>query len=158
MSSDSFRLDRDERGVMLCAGCAQLGRCVLGIESEVLDEDGTLRVAVTCPADRQGVPGIAHGGWVADVFDEALGKRLVLAGMFGVTHSLNVRFIRPTPAGVALSLSAVHLGTVDDRWSISGELRIAESNELVAQASVVMVLRVSERHIAKFDAWRGTSV
>lgn len=152
-SSDAFVEFVNRAGVSLCVGCRVAERCTLGIEREELHDD-ILVVDVTCPSERQGVQGVAHGGWIADTFDEVLGKRLQLAGEFGVTRELNVRFCRPTPAGVALVATAWVNQADEQNWVINGDLRVAATSSLLAEGSVTMVLRDSERHIQRFKAWR----
>ena len=112
-------------GVGLCGGCQALKRCRLGVTSIELGDDGVLRVAVTCPPEREGLPGVAHGGWTADLFDDVLGRRLSLAGMFRVTRVLTVEYVRPVPIGRPLFLTAhlvsptpaAHRSTAPSSWA-----------------------------------------
>ena len=54
----------------------------------------------------EGPPGYVHGGWVALMFDEALGVANVAGGYPGMTARLIVRYRRPTPLGTELRLEA----------------------------------------------------
>jgi hypothetical protein len=47
---------------------------------------------------------IAHGGWIAAVFDEFLGTAQVLSGKTGMTGSLTVSYFKPTPLNQELRL------------------------------------------------------
>ena len=49
-----------------------------------------------------GMPGFAHGGWLAMFFDEMLGRASMFADVPQVTASLTVKYRKPTPLGVEL--------------------------------------------------------
>jgi uncharacterized protein (TIGR00369 family) len=59
-------------------------------------EEG-VRAGVTLAARYQGWRGIAHGGIVMALLDEAMAHAAGYAGHRGVTASVNVRFRRPVP-------------------------------------------------------------
>lgn len=73
----------------------------LGLQFTVADD-----LSMTCEflvTDRhQGAPGLAHGGVVAAVFDEALGVLQVLLAEPAVTASLSTQYRRPVPVGSVL--------------------------------------------------------
>jgi acyl-coenzyme A thioesterase PaaI-like protein len=52
----------------------------------------------------QGPPGYVHGGWVALTFDEFLGMANIASGHPGMTGTLKVRYLRPTPLHVRVDL------------------------------------------------------
>lgn len=54
----------------------------------------------------QGAPGLAHGGLLTAVLDEALGSLNWLIGMPAVTGRLEVDFLKPVPVGSELLLTA----------------------------------------------------
>lgn len=84
-----------------------------------------------------GGPGRAHGGAVATLFDEALGRANVAAGLSGMTVALEVRFRAGAPLGTPLVVSA-RCDRVDGRKRFcSGELRAGDT--LVAEATAVYV-------------------
>jgi acyl-coenzyme A thioesterase PaaI-like protein len=45
----------------------------------------------------EGPPGYVHGGWIALSFDEFLGMANIASGHPGMTGTLKVRYLRPTP-------------------------------------------------------------
>jgi acyl-coenzyme A thioesterase PaaI-like protein len=51
----------------------------------------------TYHAAYEGPPGYVHGGWVALTFDEILGMANVASGHPGMTGTLKVRYLKPTP-------------------------------------------------------------
>src|SRR5690606_20320693 len=52
----------------------------------------------------EGPPTYVHGGVSAMVLDQALGMAAVINGTPGMTATLDMRYRRPTPLGVALSV------------------------------------------------------
>lgn len=51
----------------------------------------------TYHAAYEGPPGYVHGGWVALTFDEILGMANAASGHPGMTGTLKVRYLKPTP-------------------------------------------------------------
>src|SRR5258708_1859128 len=63
-----------DSGVLLCLSCNEMGRCKLGIvDMHILQPDPMIAATVRCPKSSEGGPGVAHGGWIASVFDDVLG-------------------------------------------------------------------------------------
>lgn len=92
---------------------------------------------VTLDASFGGGPGRAHGGVVAGLFDEALGRANTAAGLHGMTVVLEVRFRAGAPLGVPLRVTA-RCDRVDGRKRFSsGELW--SDATLVADAHAVYV-------------------
>jgi acyl-coenzyme A thioesterase PaaI-like protein len=65
------------------------------IEWELVD--GKIVGHGTYHAAYEGPPGYVHGGWVALTFDEILGMANIASGHPGMTGTLKVRYLRPTP-------------------------------------------------------------
>ncbi len=66
--------------------------------------DGSVHATVTLDTKYQGWQGIAHGGIVMMLLDEAMAHASGNAGERGMTASMSVRFRRQVPLGVALDL------------------------------------------------------
>ena len=54
----------------------------------------------------EGPPNHTHGGWVAAVFDHFMGMSHMRLGKPGMTGGLEVRYVKPTPLGKVIDLSA----------------------------------------------------
>jgi acyl-coenzyme A thioesterase PaaI-like protein len=63
-----------------------------------------VRAAVTLAPQYQGWRGIAHGGIVMALLDEAMAHAAGFAGHRGVTASVNVRFRKPVPLEVPIEV------------------------------------------------------
>src|SRR5712672_3316601 len=50
-----------------------------------------------------GPPGHAHGGIIATILDEAMGKVNKLRSVIALTKTMNIEYLRPVPLGVTLT-------------------------------------------------------
>jgi len=119
-------------------------------------EDGvaTVRAEVIIPEIYQGYPGVAHGGVVAALLDEAAGRALMIGApeRFMVTAQLKVRYHRPVPTGQPLQLIA-HPVRVGSRMARArAELRRPDG-ALCAEAEAILVNAPPEIQ-ATFEAER----
>ena len=69
-------------------------------------EDKRVLGTVNCGWAYEGPPGHIHGGFVAAIFDQFMGMAQMLGKQPGMTGTLSVRYLRPTPLNVDLSLEA----------------------------------------------------
>jgi acyl-coenzyme A thioesterase PaaI-like protein len=144
---------RTDGGVALCGGCSRTGECRLGLTTERLDADGSASFEITCPADHEGGPGVAHGGWTAAVLDEVCGHVPILHGQLSVTGTLTTRFVKPVPVGRRLVARAWIVEKHERKWRIAGELTLASSGALLAEAEGTFVLRDRADHFGGFERW-----
>lgn len=98
-------------------------------------EGDEVRGEVIAGAQYQGPPGHIHGGFVAALFDEALGYAQWLAGNPGMTGTLKIRYLRPTPLYTKLRMEAtvqrVHGRKIFTEARLyAGELLTAEAEGL----------------------------
>ena len=90
----------------------------------------------------QGAPGIAHGGIVALVLDEALSKASKFAGVSAVTAELNVEYLRPVRIGEEIRVEAANDRVEGKYLYHSGEIRDAMGRVLArAKGRFVVVNR-----------------
>jgi acyl-coenzyme A thioesterase PaaI-like protein len=144
-------------GVRLCGACQRVGECRLGFETEQLVTEppgrGELRCELRCPADHEGGPGVAHGGWTAAALDELLGHTPLHHGQLTVTGTLTVRFVKPVPIDRPL-LGRARVDRVEgSKWFISGELLLAGSGALLASGTGVWIARDRDAHFRGFENW-----
>jgi acyl-coenzyme A thioesterase PaaI-like protein len=144
---------RTDGGVALCGSCAKRGECRLGLTTEALDAEGAAHFRLSSPDTYEGGPGVAHGGWTAEVLDEVCGHVPLLKNQMTVTATLTVRFIKPVPLGLDLEAVAWVESIEGRKWSIAGELRLSSSGAVLANASGIWVARDKESHFAGFERW-----
>jgi acyl-coenzyme A thioesterase PaaI-like protein len=150
---DFQRPPRTEGGVALCGSCKRSGVCRLGLTEERLDDEGVAHFLLTCPADHEGGPNVAHGGWTASVLDEALGHVPILHGDPAVTGTLTVRYVKPVPIEHLVEITARVDRHEGRKWYVSGELRLSASGALLASAEGTWIARDQEAHFGGFQRW-----
>jgi hypothetical protein len=96
----------------------------------------------------EGPPGYVHGGWVALLFDEALGVANVAGGDPGMTARLHVRYRRPTPLHAPLRLEAWTTGRQGRRITTAGTLHAGPT--LCAEAEGLFVDIGADRALEYF--------
>lgn len=87
----------------------------------------------------EGLPGLVQGGFIAAAFDLILGQAVALAGTGGMTGSLSVRYVSPTPLYQALQYAS-WLDRVDGRKTFAkGALTVVETGRVCAEAEAVFI-------------------
>lgn len=95
-------------------------------------------VCETVIADHfNGWKGAAHGGIITTLLDETMVYACTSTGLFTVTGSIQVKFHRPVPTGVSVTVT----GTVDENRgrSISTSGRIELDGVVLASATAVLI-------------------
>ena len=120
-----------------CWGCS-VGTDGLGFDWRF--EGDTLHAEHVVREEFQGAPGMAHGGIVAALLDEACGQAARPLVSPGVTSRLEVRYLAPVPVEEPLRISAQVVERGERR--VRAEASILDRDGLVlahAQADVVLV-------------------
>jgi len=111
------------------------------------DEEQRKVLGVFRLSDRyQGAPGIAHGGIVALVLDEALSKVSKFSGLSAVTAELNVEYLRPVRIGEELRVEASNERVDGKQLYHTGEIRDA-MGRVLARANGRFVAVNAERFL-----------
>lgn len=125
---------------------------VCGLESPVglkarFDDNGVDEVRATFTVEEayQGYPGVAHGGIVAALLDEAAGRTVMIAdrNRFMFTGKLEIRYCQPVPLGTPLVLTG---RLVKDRGRLAvahSELRLPDG-AVAAEAEVTLLAMPGE--------------
>jgi acyl-coenzyme A thioesterase PaaI-like protein len=106
-------------------------------------EDNSVVGECTMRAIHEGPPGVLHGGWVATLLDQLLGHANAAAGVGGFTAQLTIRYLRPTPYGVPLTVRARTDEVQGRRVFASGE--IVANGEVTAEATGLFKMPSQER-------------
>jgi uncharacterized protein (TIGR00369 family) len=86
-----------------CFACGPENPVGIHVHFDRADGEG-VRATVTLASQYQGWRGIAHGGIVMALLDEAMAHAAGYAGHRGVTASVHVRFRKPVPLGVPIEV------------------------------------------------------
>ncbi len=100
---------------------------------------GEVTCDVTVPEQYQGYPGVVHGGVIAAMLDEVVGRAAMEGDVwrFMMTAKLDLRYRKPVPVGQPLRL----VGRMEQRRgrlaTARGEIRLADGS-LGAEAQAVL--------------------
>ncbi len=117
-----------------------------------LDPDQAAKVVrgqVTFGNAYEGAPGCAHGGFVAAIFDEALGMACMFSGGPGMTGEITIRYLKPTPIRVPLRIEARFDRQDGRKIYNSGELYAGD--QLIARSHGVFI-SIDHRKFAELRA------
>lgn len=88
-------------------GCFVCGQAnPIGLRLRFAAEAGRATTTLTLDRWYQGYAGIAHGGVVAALLDEAMAYAAISLGRWAATAEMTVRYLRPVPMGEPLCLEA----------------------------------------------------
>lgn len=96
--------------------------------------------SVTYDLRFEGLPGLVQGGFIAAAFDLILGQAVALAGLGGMTGSLSVRYVSPTPLYEALEYRSWFDRTEGRKTYARGELVVVATGRACAEAEGVFIL------------------
>lgn len=108
----------------VCFGCGGANEVGLKLEFEANTETGRVTGRFKVAKDFQGSMGMLHGGIIALVMDEAMGKVCRLSDVRAVTAELSVKYLRPIQVEQEIVVEAFqvkrdgrdmfHEGTISD--------------------------------------------
>src|SRR5262249_25126203 len=100
----------------------------------------------------QGPPGHAHGGVIATILDEAMGKVNKLRSVIALTKQMEVEYLKPVPLETPL-LAEGREKTVRGRRHVNVAEIPHAKNQVLARRSGVFIaidpLKMFAKHIAK---------
>ena len=121
----------------MCFGCGQ--RNPIGLKLEFDSMDGEYVAEFTPAAEHQGWMGITHGGILATVADEAMGRLAWTSGYRAVTAEMSIRFKRPAETGRPHLVAAWIVSTEGRTVHCKAEVRQPDGT-IVAEASAIMII------------------
>ncbi|HKS67261.1 MAG TPA: PaaI family thioesterase [Candidatus Acidoferrales bacterium] len=115
-----------------CFGCGGANERGMKLAFEQDDTARRIRGRFCLGDEYSGGPGFLHGGIIAVLLDEAMGKVNRFRGVRAVTAELNVEYLRPVPVGREIVIEAREVGAKGRDLFHEGEIRSA-SGELLAR-------------------------
>lgn len=88
-----------------CFGCGPGNRNGLRLKFSADQVARTVACRVRVPRRFEGPPGHVHGGIIATILDEAMGKVNKLYGLVALTRRMEIDYLRPVPLAVPLFIS-----------------------------------------------------
>ena len=110
-----------------------------GLAVSFFDDGERVFTELTPAVHHQGWPGVLHGGIISAVLDETIGRVAFLHDRWVHTARLSIRYHKPAPLGQ--KLRAVGELTRGGRrlMEMSGQLTLAETGEVLAEATGTFV-------------------
>ena len=102
----------------------------------------------------QGPPKHAHGGIIAVILDEAMGKVNKLRNVIGLTKNMQIQYLKPVPLEKPLTVTAREEHITDREHTNAAEIT-NEKGELLARGSATFKLIDPERMFRKLHEAAG---
>jgi uncharacterized protein (TIGR00369 family) len=119
-----------------CFGCGPDNPQGLHLHFDIVSSDPanvTATATVNLTRLHEGPPGYIHGGIIATLMDEAMSKLNRPLKVVAMTRHLAVDYLRPSPLGIPLYLTARHINRHGRKLHHEAELRHPDGT-LLAQA------------------------
>ena len=119
------------------------------------DGPESLLAVAACPSTFAGAAEVAHGGWIAAVFDDFLGQLSVLHGQLHVTASITVDFAKPVPIERDVHILGTRSEYDGRKLPMQAQMTLASSGARLASAHGIWVSR-DISHYERHDQWLAT--
>lgn len=140
--TDAMTEPLEPRPENVCFGCGGGNARGLKLSFSLDRERREVRGHVRLPADLQGSSGMAHGGIIALLLDEAMGKLNRLdEGARAVTAELAIEYLRPVPTETEITMVATSDGREGRNLRHRGELLDASGRVLARARARFVVVR-----------------
>jgi uncharacterized protein (TIGR00369 family) len=96
-----------------------------------------------------GPPGHCHGGIIATILDEAMGKVNKLRQVIAVTAQMTVNYLRPVPLNKPLRVESREVSSLQRKHVNMGEI-LNQKGEVLARGQALFISVDAERMFAKF--------
>jgi len=133
----------------MCFGCGPDNESGLKLEFHVNEETRRFVCHFTLPDRFEGPPSHAHGGVIATILDESMGKVSKLRNIVAVTATMQVNYIRPVPLAKPLFTEGWEVGVNGREHFRAAEIRNARG-EVLATSTGTFIEIDPNRMFAKF--------
>jgi uncharacterized protein (TIGR00369 family) len=137
-----------------CFACGQANR--KGMRLKFYSDEETRRTFCKFKLAQhlQGPPGHAHGGIIATILDEAMGKVNKFRSVVALTRSMNVEYLKPVPLGKELTVTGWEQKVEGREHTNLAEIT-NENGEILARSTgvfvVVDIAKMFARHLNTED-------
>lgn len=123
-----------------CFGCSPINRHGLHLnfreDRERVAVDCTFRIAKKF----EGPPGHVHGGIIATILDEAMGKVNRQKGVVALTRRMSVDYLKPIPLGVEMRAIGWHVSHEGRKHFHAGEIRATDGTVLARSEGLFIAI------------------
>ncbi len=132
-----------------CFGCGPDNESGLQLEFHLNEEHKRFVCDFELPHRFEGPPSHAHGGIIATILDEAMGKVSKLRSIIAVTATMQVNYIRPVPLSTPLVTEGWEVGVNGREHFRAAEIR-NPAGEVLATSTGTFIEIDPTRMFAKF--------
>lgn len=100
------------------------------------------------PKRYQGPPGHAHGGVIATILDEAMGKINKLRHVVALTKTMAIEYLKPVPLGKSISVEGYEVRVRGRKHTNAAEIR-NQKGEVLARGTGLFIAVDPEKMFAK---------
>jgi len=135
----------------ICFGCGGANARGMQLTFEQDDSAQRIRGNFKLGAEYQGGPGFIHGGIIATVLDEVMGKVNRFRGVHAVTAELNVEYLKPVKVDEDLIVEGHEVEMSGRNVILAGEIR-NQSGQVLARGRgrfvIIGATEPREKHTA----------
>src|SRR5271157_1956749 len=132
-----------------CFGCGPANESGLHLEFHLNEDHNRFVCHFELPLRFEGPPSHAHGGIIATILDEAMGKVSKLRNIIAVTGQMAVTYLKPVPLYTPLIAEGWEVGVTGRVHNRVAEIRNS-AGEVLAQSTAVFIEIDPHRMFAKF--------
>jgi uncharacterized protein (TIGR00369 family) len=132
-----------------CFGCGKDNPDGMRLKFYFDEERGRFVGRFRLPRRYQGPPGHVHGGIIATVLDEAMGKVNKLRHVTALTSEMKVQYLKPVPLGKPITVEGFEV-RVRGRRHINAAEILNEYGEVLARSRGVFIAIDPAKMFAKF--------
>jgi acyl-coenzyme A thioesterase PaaI-like protein len=112
-----------------------------------------MRAQFAVDARHQGYPGRTHGGILASVLDETLGRAVALQGNWTFTARLEVRYRQPVPIGATVEIVARQVRDRGRFVEAAGEARLPDGQVVADAKGLFLKLQPDQVDALRRELW-----
>ena len=125
-----------------CFGCASGNR--QGLRLKFTEDDSGVECVFRIARRFAGPPGHVHGGIIATVLDEAMGKVNRRKGIVALTRRMAIDYLQPVPLGVKLRAVGWAVKQEGRKHFMAGEIRTLEGAVLARSEGLFIAIDPAE--------------
>jgi uncharacterized protein (TIGR00369 family) len=127
-----------------CFGCAPANRQGLRLRFQQKPETGSVECIFRMPRRFEGPPGHVHGGIIATILDEAMGKVNRQKGIVALTRHISIDYLQPVPLGVKLLAVGWPVKQEGRKHFHAGEIRALDGSVLARSKGIFVAIDPEE--------------
>jgi acyl-coenzyme A thioesterase PaaI-like protein len=136
-----------------CFVCGERNAAGLQAQFHLGDEPTEIGATFRPDGRYQGYPDRVHGGVLASVLDETLGRAIALHGHWTFTARLDVRYRQPVPVGAAVQVVGRQVRDRGRFVEATGEARLEDGTVVAEARGLFLKLQPGEEAAFRATIW-----